>query len=82
MEPELQILLEQRRQINIKIQKYYRSFYNKYENQKDVVTSENPYSRLFALKKMGIIENYEDFSKKTVLIVGKLYESFHTLSRN
>lgn len=27
-------------------------------------------SRLYALKKMGVIENYEDITKKTVLVVG------------
>lgn len=27
-------------------------------------------SRLYALKKMGLIENYEDITKKTVLVVG------------
>ncbi len=30
----------------------------------------NPYSRLMALKRMGIVENYEEIRLKTVLIVG------------
>lgn len=31
---------------------------------------DNPYSRLMALKKMGIVENYADIKLKSVLIVG------------
>lgn len=31
---------------------------------------DNPYSRLMALKKMGIVENYADIKKKTVLVIG------------
>ncbi len=27
-------------------------------------------SRLYALKKMGIIDNYEDITKKTVVVIG------------
>ena len=34
------------------------------------VKDDNPYSRLMALKKMGIVENYADIKGKTVLIVG------------
>ncbi|EJW87932.1 ubiquitin-activating enzyme E1 domain-containing protein 1 [Wuchereria bancrofti] len=34
------------------------------------VNDSNPYSRLMALKKMGIVKNYDDIRKKTVLIVG------------
>lgn len=34
------------------------------------VSDSNPYSRLMALKKMGIVKNYDDIRKKTVLIVG------------
>ena len=40
----------------------------------DVMSSEvvdtNPYSRLMALKRMGIVENYENIRKYTVIIVG------------
>ena len=71
MEGELQKLLKQKQEIEEKIQNHYRKYYNKYEEQKETVTSENPYSRLFALKKMGIVENYEQFSKKSILIVGR-----------
>lgn len=34
------------------------------------VVDTNPYSRLMALKKMGIVKNYEEVRKKTVLVVG------------
>ena len=34
------------------------------------VRDDNPYSRLMALKRMGVVENYEDIRKFTVLIVG------------
>mmetsp|Transcript_51175 Transcript_51175/g.84877 ORF Transcript_51175/g.84877 Transcript_51175/m.84877 type:complete len:400 (-) Transcript_51175:333-1532(-) len=36
----------------------------------DKVVDTNPYSRLMALKKMGIVKNYEDIRLKTVLVVG------------
>jgi ubiquitin-like modifier-activating enzyme 5 len=43
----------------------------------EVVKDDNPYSRLMALKKMGIVENYavllsfiQEIKKKSVLIVG------------
>lgn len=40
----------------------------------DVMSAEvndaNPYSRLMALEKMGIVKNYEDIRKKTVVIIG------------
>ncbi len=34
------------------------------------VKDDNPYSRLMALKKMGIVENYAEIKNKTVLIIG------------
>lgn len=34
------------------------------------VHDDNPYSRLMALKRMGVVDNYEDIRKYTVLIVG------------
>lgn len=30
----------------------------------------NPYSRLMALQKMGVVEDYEAIRKKTVVVVG------------
>lgn len=36
----------------------------------DTVVDSNPYSRLMALKRMGIVENYEDIRRKTVAVVG------------
>ena len=34
------------------------------------VNDSNPYSRLMALKRMGVVEKYEDIRKFSVLIVG------------
>ena len=34
------------------------------------VKGDNPYSRLMALERMGVVENYQDIRKFTVLIVG------------
>lgn len=40
------------------------------EVMSEEVKDSNPYSRLMALKKMGIVRNYEEIRQKTVLIVG------------
>jgi len=44
------------------------------KSEKRVMSSEvrddNPYSRLMALKRMGVVQNYENIRKYTVLIVG------------
>lgn len=34
------------------------------------VHNDNPYSRLMALKRMGIVENYQNIKTFTVLVVG------------
>jgi len=36
----------------------------------DKVVDSNPYSRLMALKKMGVVKNYEQIRTKTVIVVG------------
>lgn len=36
----------------------------------DKVVAENPYSRLMALKRMGIVDNYETIREKAIIIVG------------
>jgi ubiquitin-like modifier-activating enzyme 5 len=36
----------------------------------DEISSDNPYSRLMALKRMNVVKNYEDIRKKTILIIG------------
>ncbi|KAK2964364.1 putative ubiquitin-activating enzyme 5 [Blattamonas nauphoetae] len=36
----------------------------------DKVNSENPYSRLMAIKKMGIVKNYDEIRQKSVAVVG------------
>jgi ubiquitin-like modifier-activating enzyme 5 len=63
-------LTRQKAEIDKKIQALYSDSYKKYEDNKELVKDDNPYSRLFALKKMGIVENYEEFANKTALIVG------------
>jgi ubiquitin-like modifier-activating enzyme 5 len=35
-----------------------------------VVHDDNPYSRLMALKRMGVVKNYEEIRNHSVLIVG------------
>lgn len=42
----------------------------KIEQMSSEVKDDNPYSRLMALQRMGIVENYEDIRKYTVMIVG------------
>jgi ubiquitin-like modifier-activating enzyme 5 len=36
----------------------------------DAVNASNPYSRLMALKKMGVVDNYDDIRKHTCVVVG------------
>jgi ubiquitin-like modifier-activating enzyme 5 len=43
---------------------------NKIEIMSDVVVDSNPYSRLMALKRMGIVNNYEDIRNFSVAIIG------------
>ena len=45
---------------------------SKYERfgMSEEVHNENPYSRLMALERMGVVENYADIQKKTVLVIG------------
>jgi len=40
------------------------------EHMSDEVVDSNPYSRLMALKRMGIVENYEKIRELTIAIVG------------
>ena len=42
----------------------------KIDTLSDKVVDSNPYSRLMALKKMGVVKNYEQIRTKTVVIVG------------
>ncbi|KAH9493720.1 Ubiquitin-like modifier-activating enzyme 5 [Dermatophagoides farinae] len=42
----------------------------KIEQMSDIVVDSNPYSRLMALKRMGIVRNYEEIRQFTVAIVG------------
>ncbi|CBY21698.1 unnamed protein product [Oikopleura dioica] len=42
----------------------------KIEKLSSEVKDSNPYSRLMALQRMGIVKNYEDIRAKTVIVVG------------
>ena len=42
----------------------------KVEQLSEKVVDSNPYSRLMALKKMGVVPNYADIRKKSVIVVG------------
>lgn len=63
-------LTAQKRQIDAEIDDIYKSYLAKYKDQKDLVKDDNPYSRLFALQKMGVVEDYEQFARKCVVVVG------------
>lgn len=54
----LEDLLDQQKKINEKIASIVNASYTKY-GMSDQVKNDNPYSRVMALKKMGIVENYE-----------------------
>lgn len=43
----------------------------KIEKMSSEVVDSNPYSRLMALQRMGIVQNYERIREKSVAIVGK-----------
>ena len=43
---------------------------DKIEEMSSEVTDSNPYSRLMALKRMGIVDNYETIRDFSVIIVG------------
>ena len=42
----------------------------KIDKLSDKVVDSNPYSRLMALQKMGVVKNYENVREKTVVVVG------------
>lgn len=54
----LEDLLEQQKKIGEKISALLANSYTKY-GMSEEVKNDNPYSRLMALKKMGVVENYE-----------------------
>eukprot|EP01112_Ceratiomyxa_fruticulosa_P010943 TRINITY_DN2923_c0_g1_i1.p1 TRINITY_DN2923_c0_g1~~TRINITY_DN2923_c0_g1_i1.p1 ORF type:complete len:400 (-),score=94.99 TRINITY_DN2923_c0_g1_i1:38-1237(-) len=47
-----------------------KSYRQKIEVMSSEVVDSNPYSRLMALKKMGIVKNYDEIRNKSVIIVG------------
>jgi ubiquitin-like modifier-activating enzyme 5 len=69
MEESLEDLLKQQKVLQAKINALVGSSFNKY-GMSELVRNDNPYSRLMALKKMGVVQNYENIRSKTVLVVG------------
>ncbi|PRP76488.1 DEAD (Asp-Glu-Ala-Asp) box polypeptide 54 [Planoprotostelium fungivorum] len=60
LEKEIEFLKNQQKQ-NVR---------QKIEVMSSEVVDSNPYSRLMALKRMGIVNNYEDIRNKSVVVVG------------
>jgi len=58
--------------INI-VKSHVESFLKLLQEMSGEVVDSNPYSRLMALKRMGIVNNYEDIRKFSVAIVVRLY---------
>lgn len=56
----------------------------KIEKISSEVKDSNPYSRLMALQRMGIVKEYERIRSKSVAVVGKFHEEnyFHLLLIN
>ena len=67
---ELEDLIKQRQMITEKINKLIEKKYPKFQSLTDEVKDDNPYSRLMALKKMGIVHNYEKIKNFSIIIVG------------
>jgi ubiquitin-like modifier-activating enzyme 5 len=67
---ELQKLLQEKKAVCDRINDYLVSKYKKYEGMSEEVINDNPYSRLMALKRMGVVKNYEKIRDYSVLIVG------------
>ena len=63
-------LVAARQELTVQINSLLAEQYPKYEKMSDEVKDDNPYSRLMALQKMGIVKNYEDIMKCSVIIVG------------
>eukprot|EP01080_Neovahlkampfia_damariscottae_P004596 gene4596-7978_t len=73
MDPkQLEKLLEENKKLKIEVEqlKKQNKKREKVQQMSTEVIDENPYSRLMALKKMGIVENYEDIRNFSVLIIG------------
>ena len=71
MDEELKSLFSERLLITQKITSLMKQKYSKYQNQmSSEVKSDNPYSRLMALKSMGVVNNYEQIKQFTVVIIG------------
>lgn len=69
-EDKIKELLRKKSEIDEELRLLSKKKLEKYINNKEEVKEDNPYSRLFALKKMKIVPNYEEFTKKTAVIIG------------
>ena len=68
---ELESLQKERDKVNKRIQELTALQYKKYSNEKrGEVKDDNPYSRLMALEKMGVVENFQQIREKRVVVVG------------
>ncbi len=56
---ELEELIAKREEVNSRIQELTKAQYSKYQGgDRAVVKDDNPYSRLMALEKMGVVEDF------------------------
>lgn len=62
--------MDQRQKLNDKINDHVKEKYQKYKGMSEEVKDDNPYSRLMALKRMGVVNNYEKIRDCSVLVVG------------
>lgn len=71
MEAEIDSLNKQVRELQAKLENLQlRKQRQKISEMSQEVRDDNPYSRLMALKRMGVVENYTDIRTFSVLIVG------------
>ena len=70
MNSELEALFAQRKEITSKINELMKKQNDNYKTMSSEVKDSNPYSRLMALKRMGVVENYENIRNYTCIIVG------------
>lgn len=70
LEKRLAELRAEKEKIEAQITAISQEQFKKYRATKELVTHDNPYSRLYALKKMGVVPNYEEFSTKSAVIIG------------
>nr|CAD7570627.1 unnamed protein product [Timema californicum] len=70
LQQRIKELEEQLRQEKIKHEGFQQPVRDKISQMSSEVVDSNPYSRLMALKRMGIVDNYEKIREFTVAVVG------------